>query len=170
MKVAEQYTRATNSRNLKVQEFFCDADKLIAAGWVAGSNDRKALALTLQRWMAGDLRGMHQTVEMMACWVNRKQSISQAEALDITRAVCAWWMHRVCPVCDGHGHPLLADAPVLDESKECPACAGTGVRSLTEGMTKGQADVAEWLVSTLEAVTPVAFGEMAQRLKTEMTF
>jgi hypothetical protein len=177
MSVNEQYARAINSKNLKVQEFFCDADKIIAAGWVVGNDERRALALSMQRWMSGDLRGMGQVVEVMAGWVKSRslrsaehtaKPIRPVEAVDIARSVCAWWMHRVCPECGGHGHPLMEGAPVLDESKLCPACNGTGQRSLTAGMTPQQAELASWLAGSLEAVAPFVFSDMARRLRADM--
>jgi hypothetical protein len=178
MSVAEQYTKAVNSKDLRVQEFWCDADKLIAAGWVVGGDERKALALSMQRWMSGDMRGMGQVVEMMAGWVigmavrNRRAMTTpnRTEAVDLARAVCAWWMHKACPECGGLGHPLIEGAPVLDESRECTACNGTGQRPLTKGMTEQQAELASWLVGSLESVAPFVFGDMARRLRSEMEF
>lgn len=178
MSVVEQYTRAVNSRNLKIQEFVCDVDKIIAAGWAVGTDERKSLALSMQRWMSGDMRGMNQVVELMAGWVKGMAARNQrtmtvptrTEAVDLSRAVCAWWMHKVCPDCGGHGHPLIEGTPVLDESKDCPSCNGTGQRSLTKGMTEQQSALAEWLVSSLESVAPFVFGEMARRLRADMDF
>lgn len=176
MRVAETYLRAVNSKNLRVDETHSDTDRLIAAGWVSSGSDRKALALTLQRWMAGDLRGMQQTVELMVDWIKSGTRIGKpeltrmprTEAMDIAKAVCAWWMHQTCPSCGGHGHPVMAGAPVLDTSRECVPCSGTGRRNLTAGMTDVQALVANGLVVMLEGVTPVVFGEMARRLRQDM--
>lgn len=181
MGVAERYLNATVSTNLKVDEKPRDADALIAAGWVAGGDERKAFVLALHRRLSGDDRGIHSLVETLAGWAKRRaararrsrvespKSIPWVEATDLAKAVLAWWMNPSCEACGGLGHPKIEGTPVLNEAVPCGVCGGTGKRNLVVGMTDSQAELARWMVSEIETVAPVVFGDVAARLNRSMS-
>jgi hypothetical protein len=182
MGVAERYLNATVSANLKVDERPRDADALIAAGWVAGGDERKAFVLALHRRLSGDDRGVQGLVSTLAGWAQgrsarRARSSGAAkptpmpalEAADLAKAVLAWWMNPACETCGGLGHPMIEGTPVLNEAVPCGACGGSGKRDLVAGMTDRQAELARWMVSEIETVAPVVFGDVAARLNRSMS-
>lgn len=182
--MAEKYLSATASSHLQVDaEKPGDVDKLIAAGALA-RDGRKDLALRVWRVRAtGSVRGAHRLADELGEMLVEKEirirpvrharnrrvlSLHQARFLAIT--VLKWWRQPRCPVCDGLGHPKIANAPILDTTRECQHCHGTGVTPLELRVPHEHIEHARWLVSQMESLSALVFDQMARKLNTQMDF
>lgn len=183
---AERYLAATASSNLGVDaEKPGDVDKLIAAG-LAARDPRKDLALRVWRVRAtGSTRGVRRLAEelggmLVMHFVNRRQArhlriqptkpIEQAKATMVAMTVLKWWQQTRCPACDGLGHPKMANAPVLDATRNCPHCHGTGVAPLELRVRTEHIVHARWLVSQMESLSAAVFDQMTRHLRSQTDF
>lgn len=179
MSIRERYLTATQSSHLTVDpHHVCDADRLLAAGYAAAGDPLKSLALDVYRLRAlSDMRGARHIAERMAHELmhqarqdgrNRRlakpPSISRVAAVDMCLTVLKWWHMPACPACEGRCYPLIPDTPHLDATRECSACAGSGIRPLKKHIKSGQLDLAYWLVDRLDSLTAIVFADMLKRM------
>lgn len=184
--MAERYLSATSSSHLQVQaEKPSDVDKLIAAGSLA-RDPRKDLALRVWRVRAtGSARGVqglaYELGEMLAghgtdrrqgryLRSSTRQTMHPVKARMLAMTVLKWWRQPRCQVCDGLGHPKMLDAPILDTTRVCPHCHGTGVAPLELRVRHEHIEQARWLVSQMESLSALVFDQMARRLNQQMDF
>lgn len=169
----ERYLSATMSSNLRLKaDARCDADTLLAAAYAASGNPRKSLALSVYRLRAGHAGSQQALVEPMVGWLVRRSrpnrwaspTLHRLEARGVVLAALKWWRHPTCPVCEGRGHPLIAETPVIDLTRDCPECRGTGARSLERLVRREHAGRIRWLVSEMESLSSMVFSDMARRL------
>jgi hypothetical protein len=183
MTMGERYLSATQSSNLRTEaDRTTDADKLLAAAYAVAGDPRRDLALRVWRLKAGDMRGCNQVADdmgqMMQSAMMRKHGgylrklqyggMSAIEARDLSLMVLKWWAYPTCPACHGRKGPLIPGTPVLDESMRCSPCGGTGQVPLERLFKAAQVDAAKWLVSELEGLSAVIFGDMARILAPRM--
>lgn len=170
--VAEKYLSASNSGNLKVLETPCDADMLLAAAYASQGDPRKMLALSVWRMkQQGNTKGFEDTIDscMHMLRVNHNgMPMSLAKLKDITRKTIWWWLNPACDPCNGLGHPLIKGTPMLDHSKDCPHCDGTGVAPLEKLVTHQYANPARKLSDDLNRLCSLVFADMSRRLRTDM--
>ncbi len=118
-----------------------------------------------------NMRGAHQVAEELAKWIRRRSSgtnrfaMKQIEATDLAMTVLKWWKRPACITCGGHGHPTIPGSPVLDESKTCQACHGTGLIPLERLMPQKHVPYANWLIAEMDGMTNAVFDAVARRLK-----
>lgn len=171
--IAEQYLSATNSTNLKVREFGCDADKLLAAGYAAGGDPARALALRLWRMRAtGDTQGFEMVADVLDAWAHSRL-IRQGKRVgkhtrQAVRKTMWWWLNPRCPTCDGRGHPVIPDTPVLDDTRDCPDCLGTGQSSLERLVAEQQRELALDIRDEMDRLSAIVFSDMSRLLKKQM--
>jgi len=184
--MAERYLRATSSSNLQTDaEHPGDIDKLMAAAWVSHS-PRRDLALRVWRVRAtGSVRGVHRMADDLGDMLQRQEAdrrhgrylrgsngrqLTAAKARGLAMTVLKWWRQPRCEACDGLGHPKMLNAPVLDLTRECPNCHGTGQAPLELRVRQEHIDQARWLVGQMESLSAMVFDAMARRLNDQMNF
>lgn len=169
----ERYLGARRSSNLRlVVDNTGSADLLIAAGWVARASERKSVALAIAGVMASErMAGANAVAEVLAGWlVKRSQyrsnhGMAQVQAHDLALTVLKWWQRPTCLDCGGHGHPLLPNSPVIDETRECPTCLGTGKIPMARIVRSELVDPARWLSNEIEVIYGMVFGQIKRRMQ-----
>lgn len=172
----ERYFAARTTSNLRLDpNTIGAADVLIAAGRVAKRSERKSVALAVWGVLSSDhMTGAHEVAELMAKWLHgrsiqqRRTPISKLAAKDVAMAVLKWWRKPACPTCGGHGHPLILNSPIVDESRDCPACNGTGQIPLHRLVRTEYVDDAYWLSGEIDTLCALVFGEMAREIRADM--
>ena len=184
--MAERYLSATVSSHLQVDaEKPGDVDKLIAAGALA-QDPRMDLAQRVWRVRStGSVRGVPRLADELGQMLVMRSAdprqgrylrrayentLSKAKARYVAMEVLKWWQKPRCPACDGLGHPKMANAPVLDATRECPHCHGTGVTPLELRIRTEHIEHARWLVSQMESLSGLVWDQMAMKLNTQMNF
>lgn len=174
--IAEQYLTATQSSNLRLEEHRnTDADKLVAAAYATSGDPARMLALQVWRMAAtGKPEGFGIMVDLFQAWSfgrlgrGEKKRAGVEMTRETVKRVLWWWCNQACHVCNGLGHPIIDGTPVLDETRDCEHCGGTGkadVRKLVHG---SQRDLALDIVSELERLSAIVFSDMAKLLKKDL--
>ena len=172
----ERYFAARTTSNLRLDpNAIGSADVLIAAGRVAKRSERKAVALAVWGTLSSDhMTGAHVVADLMAKWLRDRshamngKAIPRVAAYDTSMAVLKWWRKPACPTCGGHGHPLILNSPIVDESRDCPACNGTGQIPLHRLVRTEYVDDAYWLSGEIDTLCALVFGEMAREIRADM--
>lgn len=155
----------------------CAADKLLAAAYAARGSERKMLALEVWGVLATtDLRGARGVAEKMAGWVRRTslkerggEPLTRVQAFDLVLRLMKLWHRRTCLSCNGHGHPMREDSPVLDETRDCPDCRGTGLIPIERMVKPEHVKAARAIESEINALCSIVFKDMADILAGRMS-
>jgi hypothetical protein len=91
-------------------------------------------------------------------------------AKDIAMTVLKWQHRPACPACGGRGHPVIEGTPVMDESRECPECRGTGIIPLERLVRPEYVEHARWLASEMDGLSSIVFADMAEKLRVNLDF
>lgn len=177
---AERYAIATSTSDLSQSaDKRCDADKLIAAGWVTQGDPRRSVALDLYRMaVTGNTNGLSSVVDTMDGWLNGKllrrggKTFPKHQRREMVVSVLRWWLHPTCGYCEGRCFELLGDddtdgARALS-TKHCPACHGTGKRPVEREVPNHMRDQARMLADQLDSLVLLVTGEMARVLAGRM--
>lgn len=176
---AEKYARSTNTSNLSlVVQGRCDADALIAAGWVA-KDPRRVAALALYRMaVTGDTNGLQPIADTMDGWLNGKlqrkgaKPMPKVQRREMVVHVLRWWLQPTCGYCEGRGFELVGDddapgARALSD-RACKACHGTGKRPVEREVPPHLKEPARLLADQLDSLVLLVTGEMARVLNERM--
>lgn len=176
---AERYARAATTTDLTPNlSGRCDADKLIAAGWVA-RDPRRAAALALYRMaVTGDTNGLQPIADTMDGWLNGKlqrkgaKPMPKVQRREMVVHVLRWWLQPTCGYCEGRGFELLGDddapgARALSD-RACKACHGTGKRPVEREVPPHLKEAARLLADQLDSLVLLVTGEMARVLNERM--
>lgn len=177
---SERYLSARRSSHLRLKlDARCEADTLLAAGFASRGNERKSAALAVYGVIASEnMKGAWALADVMGHWLRRKSwnpskqpdapCLERTTAIDLAMTVLKWWHHPACPSCNGLGHPLLWDSPVIDGTRECSACRGTGKIPLEKVVRQEHIELARWLSDEIEVLCAMVFGDIAHRLNEDM--
>lgn len=176
--IAERYIGATNSRDLTVNpEARTDADVLLAAGYASAGNAAASLALRFYRLKAtGDMGPFSELAGIAGRWLHRRsyykgrKHMSALQARDLATRTMFWWLNPVCKPCDGRGHPLIPNSPVINHGHNCPVCHGTAQYPIHRIVPPGTADEARWLVDEMNRQCAFVFADMARLLAPKLDF
>lgn len=182
--VGERYLSAATTSDLSLDpNMTCDADRLLAAAYATAGDPRRSLALDVWRIKAtGSLSGVCELTEKLAKMVRTRDahesdkpflrkrrmdrdSISLNQARVVSVQMLKWWHKPSCPVCNGHGHPKMINAPVLDYTRKCHHCHGTGETPLERMVRPEYIEHARWLVSQFNALSSIIFDDMSRMLR-----
>lgn len=176
---AERYARATSTSDLTPNlTGRCDADKLIAAGWVA-RDPRRSAALALYRMaVSGDMNGLQTIADTMDGWLNGKlqrkgaKPVPRIQRREMVVHVLHWWVRPTCGYCEGRGFELLGndDAPGARALSpvSCQACHGSGKRPVEREVPPHLKESARMLADQLDTLVLMVTGEMAKVLSEQM--
>jgi hypothetical protein len=173
LSIQQRYLQACGTSRLRLIETrMTAADILTASGWVASNSAKRAMALQIYSVLATEnMRGAQAVAAELAKWIRRKSfedyraAMKTVEAHDLALMVLKWWKRPACLTCGGHGHPTMPGSPVLDESKECQVCHGTGLIPLERLMKAEHIPYANWLISEMDSITSSVFDAIARRLR-----
>lgn len=172
--VLERYLSATRSTNLTLRRnSLGDADQLIAAGMACTApglsiedKDRRMMAIEALRLQgSGCWRGAGHLLDRMSHLILRRsmrerpgkcrtmRAMSLSDAREIALTVLRWRHHKACPTCFGRGHPTIGDGrEVLDETRVCGDCHGTGEIRLERLVRREHASLATWISGEIDVV------------------
>lgn len=179
--VMEAYLSATQTNNLSVRRNAVgDADRLIAAGLACidpaitpDERVRRSLALQAFRLQStGGMLGARDLAERLGGVLVRRSirgrtrmaspTLKLVEAKEIALLVLKWRQHNACPACMGRGHPTIGTGrEVVDDTRTCMECHGTGRVLLQRLVRREHADLAIWLASEIDSM--VGFAEAKVR-------
>lgn len=182
--VEERYLLASNASDLSViADQACDADKLLAAAYAAMGDARRNLALKVWRIRSTtEMSGAHQLAEELGALLRSSAStrsgrylrrahaerLTELQSKDIAMMTLKWWSKPKCPVCAGHGHPVIPNTPVLNLNRVCRPCDGKGQVQLERLVRTEFIEPAKWLVSEMEGLSAMVFADMAKLLRVRM--
>ena len=136
--IEERYGTAIEASDLTMHpERGGPVDTLTAAGMVGVMHP---LAMELWRWVYGDdANARHEVLCGLVKWM-RAQSRARRwdkdkSIVEVTVVVADWYRNRVCNVCHGVSYELIPGTPMLSDVP-CPACHGSGERSLDKLLTQ----------------------------------
>ncbi len=164
--ISERYARAVDATDLTVSEAPSAADMIIAAGLASQGDQNRSIALALWRMKQGDLSSFAACCGVLGAWLKHKADKERFKdggkycyERVVSRTVY-WWLDPHCRHCDGRGHPLIPNTPVLDETRNCPRCDGTGITPL-EGMVRQEyVYAAKTLANEMDRITAEVFAQM----------
>jgi len=174
--VAEQYARATTSGDLRqAADHRTDADVLLAAGIAAGKDERRKLALKIYRMgVTGSLEGLgdviHACDDWMSGYLQKKHGgrvMPQRAREALVTDVLKWYMNPTCDYCDGTA-VIAAEGTAGRLTEQCPACHGTGKKSLARAVPHTHIKPAEWLAMQIQQRAALIHAEMAKLLSTRI--
>ncbi len=160
MSIADRYSSAVRSSNLRSQASTqrSDSDVLGGAGFAGGRG--KAIGVALMRLLqGGDKKAAPELVRLMAEAAANHASrvgadVHEHEARDIAQAVLDWFRDNACRACGGHGFRFvggqLGEGRVVKTSTRCPVCRGTGKRQIDPKRVHKHEALARWLAASIE--------------------
>ena len=171
--IAEQYLRAISATNLTVKPTPCQADKLLAAGYAVMGDPQRNLALSLWRMReTSDSTGFEQMVDVLQSWAHSKLARRNRRVGKMTRQTIRrtlWlWLHPTCPACNGLGHPIIEGTPVIDDTRDCPECHGSGKGDIRKLVAESQKALAMETMDELDRLSGYVFHDMARLLKKDL--
>jgi hypothetical protein len=172
----EKYMRARQTSNLRLSPNAQGApDVLIAAASVTRESPRRSVALAVFGVLASErMAGAHEVAQVMAGWLRKKShketgaALPEVTTVDISMMLLKKMHKPTCLSCNGHGHPIIPSTPMLDESRECQACHGTGQIPMARLFRYEHVPYAEWLEGELNGLCKIVFSDMALVLKADM--
>lgn len=171
--ISERYSRAVDASDLTVAEHSPVSDVLIAAGIASQGDPRKNVALALWRMRQGDLDQFAVVSGVLGSWLLGKGERERFKTGGrhmyervVSRTVF-WWIDSHCRHCDGRGHPTIPGTPILDETRDCPHCLGTGITPLESMVQQDYIYAAKTLANEMDRITSDVFAEMRRRLRSE---
>lgn len=187
--VAERYSKATESSNLKVtSERRGDADMLIAAGWAGeslgaslarlraefdavhaqtkGQGNSSATDMLLALMELKTLPGVRQELGSMAVAraIGKEIPIDQATVLKLTGQVLSAFLEPNCQPCDGRGFTGGGRHEQSGPQILCRRCSGTGKRRASMGKTDVERAFAGDLLSDIEEKASRFEQQVARRI------
>ncbi len=168
--MGEQYAAAAASGRA--------ADVILAAGLASQGDGVRGLMLTrglaLHLWRMrhlGDTSGFEAVVAVVDDWLYAKArrerfktGFERSPEL-VVRPALTWWLDSTCRACSGRGHPLIPDTPVIDDSRRCAECGGSGHARLEREVRSDYHYAAKAVVNELDRICAEVFGNMRSHLR-----
>lgn len=166
VKLAQKYAKATQSSNLKSDEFHFDTDKLAA---VALSGEFGALLFRVK--YANDHTSYVRLAEEWEWEVKKRAALSKPpwpvhiKAPAVAKAALKYWLNDLCPVCGGKGVKKHEFVDALSDDP-CDICEGSGKRPIEADLRIH--DHVSAMVLVLEAMTITAGSNAMRKLASDM--
>lgn len=183
--VAERYLKAANSDDLRVVEHEQkDVDRILAAACASRGSPWGLLALRVNRVRTtGDMAGAGRLATEMGEQLNaylKRQSMGrhsgsakverlpEVTARDLAMTLLKWMQHPTCRACRGRKHPIIPETNVLDTSRLCGSCQGTGLVPLERLVRQEHVEHIRWLAGRVDRACAEVFGDMRRLLRREV--
>lgn len=169
--ISERYSRAVDATDLSVKEAPTAADMIISAGLASQGDHTRSIALALWRMKQGDLSSFAACCGVLGTWLSAKADREKFKdgGKHIYERVVArtvyWWLDPHCRHCDGRGHPVIPNTPVLDETRDCERCNGTGITPLDTMVRQEFVYAAKTLANEMDRLTADVFAQMRRLLQ-----
>jgi hypothetical protein len=166
MGIAESYSKATQSSNLKDDDHHHATEKLAA---VALSSELGAKLFRVK--YANDATSYNALRGAWLLIVEKKASLRQwPENVSIpfvTDTSLGYWLNDICRICEGKGALVIPGTPMLSDDP-CPSCGGSGRKPLScEDRTKRY--VLD-MIDILDKMTSISAGAAMRKLRHDMDF
>lgn len=174
--IEDRYLSAMNSCDLSIDfNRRTDADILLAAGYAASGNATGTLALRFYRLRAnGEKSGIRDLSDIAGAWLlgrsmrKGRKKLRGVEAKDLAARTLFYWADPVCKPCNGLGHPLMPNSPVINYGHDCPVCHGIRRYPIHRIVPPGTSDEARWLIDELDRLCGLIFQDMARALSNKL--
>lgn len=185
MTIEQRYARAVSSSNLRLKDYPCDADLLIAAGWLKEGLSTEIYRLKVE-FEGLDKKSLQNASRSMTDWVmvrsrlsskdkaasyiasHAKQlaarayrDISPLDAEDVAARVLGHMMMPVCQACEGREYDLIPGTKTKSE-RACKPCGGSGIKKLEMGKGLQREQFARHLQNDVERKLLHLMGLMAK--------
>jgi hypothetical protein len=177
VKLAQNYARATQSSNLKSDEFHHDTDKLAAVALIGradanGSPDalRRIGTLMFRVKYSNDASSYPR---LLLEWTNvvlgkaaGRGWPNDVSPKKVARLSLEYWQNDVCPACSGTGHLPMRHAPNVLSDDPCRECNGTAKRPIEakHNLVQYVTD----MVECIEEMTRYAGSQAMRKLASDM--
>ncbi len=175
MRIMDRYAGAVNSPNLSVSALtiFSDTD-VLAAFAIADRrlSSRKKnphpLAVPLTRLFMGDDGQTLNLVQILSEMLRGKAprlglSITDTQAIDLSKVALAWCRNGACRFCGGHGKTLIPGTKTLSD-EDCIPCLGAGKIRLEDQIHNRLQPLVRWVIGEIEQEMGVAGPEAMKAL------
>ena len=168
VKLAQQYARATQSSNLKSDEYHFDTDTLAAVALSGGPGFGNLL---FRVKYANDATSYVQLAEAWEWYVKIRAATSappwpvHVKDAAVAKASLKYWLNDLCPVCGGKGVQKMEFVDILSDDA-CESCEGSGKRPM-EAEPRIVSYVSE-MVLLLESMTITAGSNAMRKLASDM--
>jgi len=182
--VGERYISATQSSNLRLAEGRCDADYLIAAGWVADTLGARLFRLiseyeTVRNTFSPAQPNRHEILRRMkglpACrqalydWSLTKAIVvidrSPHVLMTVLARVLEAWLDKTCSACDGRGFNQGGRHEHTGPPIMCRPCRGSGHRLDTLGGDDDVRFFVSYLLAEMDRLVADLQWQMRRKLK-----
>lgn len=171
----DRYILATGSADLSLRPGRCDADRLLAAAYIARKDRRGQWGLTL--WRLGytsDRSGLKLMASTATNWlIGRGQRAggkdrlrSRAEAERIAKSALLWYCYGNCKTCEGRKYDRIPGTPHTSANL-CKTCDGTGKPPI-ESVEPLHVEHIRWLASEFDGLQGYVMADMAMALRGRM--
>jgi hypothetical protein len=163
MKIAEHYSRARNTSNLKSSELtIMSASDVLGAAGMAAQQHSDALLLwsvvyggkTQQKMMLVD------GLERKVCDYMMRNRL-KGNPRHIAMEVLAYYLHATCKACDGVGYQVI-EGTITRSDDPCDVCGGSGKPHPPNG------DAWQWLHRYVGELISIAAGRMMQKISLDL--
>ena len=167
MDLAQHYIRARHTSSLKVdpRTIRSATDILAAVGMAAQDKEHEAALLLWQVCYGGKTGQKLALVETLAreVWAEMLPHGWKGKPRTIAKRVLAYYLHTVCPACDGTGYQFSPEKKIRTDIL-CPVCGGFGKPILPPD------PAFDWLLRQVESMVSTAAGRIMQKLAREIDF
>lgn len=168
VKLAQKYAKATQSSNLKSDEYHFDTDKLAAVALSGGAGFGNLL---FRVKYANDATSYVALAEAWE-WEVRRRAADPKEKwpehvkpATVAKSALKYWLNDLCPCCGGKGVRKMEFVDILSD-EPCEVCEGSGKRPI-ECDPRIYAYVGP-MVLVLEAMTITAGSNAMRKLASDM--
>jgi hypothetical protein len=130
VKLAQRYAKATQSSNLKSDDYHFDTDKLAAVALSGGAGFGNLL---FRVKFANDATSYVRLAEEWEWEVKKRAALAgwplHVKEAAVAKAALKYWLNDLCPVCGGKGVRKMEFVDILSDDP-CDTCEGSGKRPI----------------------------------------
>lgn len=164
VKLAQKYAKATQSSNLKSDDYHFDTDKLAAVALSGGAGFGNLL---FRVKFANDATCYVRLAEAWEGEVSKRSAgwPTHVKPAAVAKAALKYWLNDLCPCCGGKGVRKMEFVDILSDDP-CEVCEGSGKRPMdcADQIRRYAVD----MVFVLEEITIAAGSQAMRKLASDM--